>query len=203
MEVLPFPLRPGWLTAPGSRRARSHGEPAAGNARRPLGNKSASPSQCPTGPGSAALARPHSQFPDSKTARPTDGLNLGNWFRGGSRDLCDPSSPSPPHQLRIPTDQRVPRAQAATHQRFQLLGVYEIELFHEVVKVLVAGVDVGFRPHLGDPVKMVDVDVDKDPEQPGQDLLHHREEVLGEGSTWEERHNHEKPSAKSKPVPRG
>lgn len=58
--------------------------------------------------------------------------------------------------------------------------------------MLVAGVHVGFRPHLGDPVKVVDVDMDKDSEEPGENLLHHREEVLGEGSTWEGRQSHEK-----------
>lgn len=53
--------------------------------------------------------------------------------------------------------------------------------------MLVAGVHVGLRAHLGDPVEVVDVDVDKHPEEPGENLLHHREEVLGEGSTWEGR----------------
>lgn len=53
--------------------------------------------------------------------------------------------------------------------------------------MLVAGVHVGLRAHLGDPVEVVDVDVDKHPEEPGENLLHHWEKVLGEGSTWEGR----------------
>lgn len=52
-----------------------------------------------------------------------------------------------------------------THQRLQLLAVYEVELGAEVVKVLVAGVDVGLGSHQDNTVEVVDVDVHKDPEE--------------------------------------
>lgn len=52
-----------------------------------------------------------------------------------------------------------------THQRLQLFVVRQVELGDKVIEMLVAGVDVSLRAHLGDTVKMVDVDVDKHPEQ--------------------------------------
>lgn len=68
----------------------------------------------------------------------------------------------------------------ATHQRLQLLGVDEAEFRDEVVEVLVAGVDVRLGAQLRDAVKVVDVDVHENAEEPRQDLLHHLQEVLGE-----------------------
>lgn len=50
--------------------------------------------------------------------------------------------------------------------------------------MLVAGVDVGLRPHAEDAVEVVDVDVDKDSEEAGQDLGADLLEVLGEGNSW-------------------
>lgn len=69
------------------------------------------------------------------------------------------------------------------HQRLQLLGVDEAELRDEVVEVLVAGVDVRLGPHAKDAVKVVDVDMDKDAEEAGQDLGADLLEVLGEGNS--------------------
>ena len=50
--------------------------------------------------------------------------------------------------------------------------------------MLVAGIDVSLGPHLAHTVKVVDVDVDKHPEQTRQNLLSHLHEGLREGSTW-------------------
>lgn len=66
-----------------------------------------------------------------------------------------------------------------THQRLQLLAVYEVELGAEVVKVLVAGVDMGLGSHQDDAVEVVDVDVHEDPEKPAQDFLTDLNEVFG------------------------
>lgn len=67
-----------------------------------------------------------------------------------------------------------------THQWLQLLAVYEVELGAEVVKMLVAGVDVGLGSHQNNAVEVVDVDVHKDPEESTQDFLTDLNEVLGE-----------------------
>lgn len=45
--------------------------------------------------------------------------------------------------------------------------------------MLVAGVDVGFCTHAADAVKVMDVNVNKHPEEATQDLLTHLLEVLG------------------------
>ena len=66
------------------------------------------------------------------------------------------------------------------HQWLQLPLVHQAELADEVVEVLVAGVDVRLGAHLRDAVEVVDVDMHKHSEQPGQNLLHHLQEVLGE-----------------------
>lgn len=68
-------------------------------------------------------------------------------------------------------------------QRLQLFVVREVELGDEVIEMLVAGVDVSLGPHLAHPVEVVDVDVDKHPEQTRQNLLSHLHEGLREGST--------------------
>lgn len=52
--------------------------------------------------------------------------------------------------------------------------------------MLVAGVDVGLGAHAADAVKVMDVNVHKDPEQTTQHLLAHLLEVLWEGNTWRE-----------------
>lgn len=62
--------------------------------------------------------------------------------------------------------------------------VNEAELPDEVVKVLVAGVDVSLSTHVDDAVKVVDVDMDKDTEEPGEDLSANLLELLGEGNTY-------------------
>jgi hypothetical protein len=49
--------------------------------------------------------------------------------------------------------------------------------------VFVAGVDVGLCTHHNDPVKVMDVDVDKDPEKAAQDLLADLKKVLWERNT--------------------
>lgn len=72
-----------------------------------------------------------------------------------------------------------------THQRLQLFVVREVELSDKVIEMLVAGIDVCLGPHLAHAVKMVDVDVDKHPEQTRQNLLGHLHEGLREGSTCE------------------
>lgn len=59
--------------------------------------------------------------------------------------------------------------------------VDETELPDEVVEVLVAGVDVCFSAHADDAVEVVDVDVDEDAEEAGENLGAHLLEVLGEG----------------------
>ena len=70
-----------------------------------------------------------------------------------------------------------------THQRFQLLPVYEVELRAKEVKVLVTGVDMCLCSHDDDAVKVMDVDVHEDPEETTQDLLTDLDEVLGVGCT--------------------
>lgn len=52
--------------------------------------------------------------------------------------------------------------------------------------MLVAGVDVGLSAHAADAVKVMDVNVHKDPEKTTQHLLAHLLEVLGEGNTCRE-----------------
>lgn len=52
-------------------------------------------------------------------------------------------------------------------QWLQLPLVHQAELLDEVVEVLVAGVDMSLCPHAEDAVKVVDVDVDEDSEEPG------------------------------------
>lgn len=69
------------------------------------------------------------------------------------------------------------------HQWLQLPLVHQAELANEVVEVLVAGVDVRLSPHAQDAVEVVDVDMDKDTEEAGQDLGADLLEVLGKGNT--------------------
>lgn len=61
--------------------------------------------------------------------------------------------------------------------------VNKAELPDEVVKVLVAGVDVSLSTHVDDAVKVVDVDMDKDTEEAGEDLSANLLELPGEGNT--------------------
>lgn len=61
--------------------------------------------------------------------------------------------------------------------------VNKAELPDEVVKVLVAGVDMSLSTHVDDAVEVVDVDMDKDTEEPGEDLSANLLELLGEGNT--------------------
>ena len=70
-----------------------------------------------------------------------------------------------------------------TYQGLQLLAIYEVHLRDKVIEVFVVGVDVGLGTHHNDPVKVVDVDMDKDPEEAAQDLLADLQEVLWEGNT--------------------
>lgn len=72
-----------------------------------------------------------------------------------------------------------------THQRLQLFVVREVELSDKVIEMLVASVHVSLGTHLAHAVKVVDIDVDKDPKQTRQNLLSHLHERLREGSTWE------------------
>lgn len=69
------------------------------------------------------------------------------------------------------------------YQRLQLPMVDQAELPDEVVKVLVAGVDVSLGTHVDDAVKVMDVDVDEDTEEAGEDLSANLLELLGEGDT--------------------
>lgn len=62
--------------------------------------------------------------------------------------------------------------------------VNQTKLADEVVKVLVAGVDVSFCTHADDAVKMVDVDMHKDPEEACEDLCADLLEILGERNTY-------------------
>lgn len=71
---------------------------------------------------------------------------------------------------------------ARPHQWLQLPLVHQAELADEIEEVFVAGVDVSFGPHAQDAVEVMDVDVDKDPEEAGQDLGADLLEVLGEGN---------------------
>lgn len=61
--------------------------------------------------------------------------------------------------------------------------VNEAELPDEIIKVLVAGVDVSLSTHVDDAVEVVDVDMDKDTEEAGEDLGANLLELLGEGNT--------------------
>lgn len=63
--------------------------------------------------------------------------------------------------------------------------VRQIKLCHKVIEMLVAGIDVSLGTHLAHTVKVVDVDVDKHPEQTRQNLLSHLHEGLREGSSCE------------------
>lgn len=72
-----------------------------------------------------------------------------------------------------------------THQRLQLFVVRQVELSDKVIEMLVASVYVSLGTHLAHAVKVVDIDVDKDPKQTRQNLLSHLHERLREGSTWE------------------
>lgn len=75
-------------------------------------------------------------------------------------------------------------APTPAHQGLQLFGVDEAELRDKVVEVLVAGVHVRLRAHLGDAIEMVDVHVHEHAEQPGQDLAHCLQEGLGKWCAW-------------------
>lgn len=68
-----------------------------------------------------------------------------------------------------------------TYQGLQLLAVYEVHLRDEVIEVFVTGVDVSLCTHHNDAVKVMNVDMDKDPKEAAQDLLADLEEVLWEG----------------------
>lgn len=91
------------------------------------------------------------------------------------------------------------------YQRLQLPVVNEAELLDEVVKVLVACVDVSLGAHVDDAVEVVDVDVDKDAEEAGEDLSANLLELLGEGNTceakarWKPFEHFSPPQKKSKP----
>lgn len=61
--------------------------------------------------------------------------------------------------------------------------VNKAKLPDEVVKVLVAGVDMSLGTHVDDAVKVVDVDMDKDTEEAGEDLSANLLELLGKGNT--------------------
>lgn len=61
--------------------------------------------------------------------------------------------------------------------------VNEAELSAEVVKVLVAGVDMGLGTHADDTIEVMDVDMDEDSEKAGEDLGTHLLEILGEGDS--------------------
>lgn len=61
--------------------------------------------------------------------------------------------------------------------------VNEAELPDEIIKVLVAGVDMSLSTHVDDAVEVVDVDMDKDTEEAGEDLGANLLELLGEGNT--------------------
>lgn len=50
--------------------------------------------------------------------------------------------------------------------------------------MLIAGVDVCLCPHAEDAIEVVDVDMDKDSEESGQDLSADLLKVLGEGNSW-------------------
>lgn len=59
--------------------------------------------------------------------------------------------------------------------------VYEVHLRDKVIEVFVAGVDVSLCAHHNEAVKVMNVDMDKDPKEAAQDLLADLEEVLWEG----------------------
>ena len=76
---------------------------------------------------------------------------------------------------------RIERRIKRTHQGFKLLGRNQVEFRDEEVEVLVAGVDVGFHADGDESVKVVDVHVDKDAEESGQDFLADGDKVSGKG----------------------
>lgn len=69
------------------------------------------------------------------------------------------------HLSAVPTGLSVAHPSGHLFQRLQLFVVREVELSDKVIEMLVAGVDVSLGPHLAHTVKVVDVDVDKHPEQ--------------------------------------
>ncbi len=70
-----------------------------------------------------------------------------------------------------------------SHQRLQLLALYQVEFGGEVVEVFVAGVDVRFGSHQQDPVEVMDVDVHEHTEETTHHLLTDLDEVLREGNS--------------------
>lgn len=78
----------------------------------------------------------------------------------------------------------VTHPQRHVFQWLQLLPINEVEFSAKEVKVLVAGVHVCLRSHENDAVKVMNVDMNKDPEETTQDLLADLDEVLGEGDTY-------------------
>jgi len=63
-------------------------------------------------------------------------------------------------------------------ERFQLLGTNEIKLGHKIIKVFVASVDVGLGSKGYNTIKVMDIDVDKDTEETGQDFSADTHKVL-------------------------
>ena len=72
-------------------------------------------------------------------------------------------------------------------QRSELLLIDQIELGDEVVEVFVAGVDVGLGADAHDPVEVMNVDVNKDSVEPGQNLLALWLESFGERNVRRDR----------------
>lgn len=70
-----------------------------------------------------------------------------------------------------------------SYQRLQFPLVNQTKLTDEVVKVLVASIDMGLGTHADDAVEMVDVDMHEDPEEASEDLCANLLEVLGERNT--------------------
>ena len=68
-----------------------------------------------------------------------------------------------------------------TYERFELLLADEIEFIDEEVKMFVTCIAMGFGSNRHKPVEVMDVDVNEDPEQSGQNLLAGRDKSLGEG----------------------
>lgn len=68
-------------------------------------------------------------------------------------------------------------------QRLQLPLINQVKLSHKVVEMFVARIDVGFGSHRGNPIKVVDVNMNKDAEKPSEYFLTELHEVSWKRNT--------------------
>lgn len=72
-----------------------------------------------------------------------------------------------------------------SHQRLELFAVYKAEFSGKVIEMLVAGVDMSFGCHLENPVKVMNVHMHKNTEEPTHNLLADLNEVFWKRNFYE------------------